>query len=147
MAYSTRLVRLVALLVCLTGCSRYAFSVNENLVYSPSPLFTEYQIADQALAACVERSIADQGISKAAQLRRLDCVAEGVQSLAGLEVFSGLRTVNLANNQLQSVRALMSMQAQPRINLQGNAGLRCGEAFELAGMGAEISYPEHCQPS
>lgn len=145
MAYSTGLVRLTAVLVCLTGCSRYAFSVNENRVYTPPPLFNDYQIADKSLAACVERSIAEQAISRASQLRKLECVSAGVRSLSGLEVFSGLRTINLADNQLRSVRVLMGTQAQTRVNLQGNSGLDCVELFEFAALGAEIRYPDHCQ--
>jgi Leucine-rich repeat (LRR) protein len=86
----------------LSACS-YSVSVNDNVVYMPPSLFSDYRISDTHLAACVEQSIIDQQATSAKALKRLSCSNAGIQSLMGLEVFAGLEEVNLAQNVIKTI--------------------------------------------
>ena len=49
----------------LAGCTGYAVSLNDNPIYNPPTLFSDYQIADSALQECVQQSIEDQSVTEA----------------------------------------------------------------------------------
>ena len=49
----------IVLGACLAGCESYDVTVNERLVYTPTPLFRDYTIEDAALSDCVEQAILD----------------------------------------------------------------------------------------
>lgn len=103
----------------LAGCG-YAVSVNERVVYTPASLFTDYKLADVLLQKCVEQTIIDQQVTQASGLKQLNCSSAGIQSLAGLEVFTGIEALNLANNDLADVRALTSLSQLKIVLLNNN---------------------------
>lgn len=109
---------LIILLLFATGCG-YAVSVNERVVYTPAPLFSNYSIGDVNLARCVEQTIADRQIIKAVDLTLLNCSNAGIRSLQGLETFAGLEELNLAHNSIQSVNELAKLP-QLRVLLLNN---------------------------
>lgn len=147
-----RLLATVGLTALLTACG-YAVSVNERVVYTPPTLFTDYRLDDRVLHTCVEQSIIDQGVSEAAALRRLDCSHAGIRSLAGIEIFTGIEELNLAENELKDVAPLASLSrlklvllnknqlesAAPllallhleRLELRDNPSLACGDLAQL----------------
>lgn len=156
------------LLAALTvACSDMDFKVNDRVVFSPRPLFSEFEIADEALRTCVEQAIADNTITAAAQLQQLNCASAGIEKLDGLATFTGLTQLKLSSNAIRNLAelgALSALQllalddndivdpvplyplaALQELNLAGNTGLQCpaGNAFAIV---EKVRLPNHCQP-
>ena len=110
----------LALLLAAAGCSNYQFSVNEQVWYSPEPLFTAYQAPDKGLSECLQQTISDGGITAAAKLAALNCSHAGVASLEGLETFTGLEVLRLSNNAIRKLGPLASLAGLERLHLNGN---------------------------
>lgn len=118
-------LRMMSILVStalIVACS-YSVSVNDNLVYTPPALFTDYTINDQRLAQCVAQTIMDGKINAANALTLLNCSSANIQSLAGLHIFSALQELNLANNQLTEVNELAQL-SQLRVLILNNNPLK-----------------------
>ena len=160
-------------LVCsafLTSCKNYSVSVNDKTVYTPAPLFKNYQIADEKLATCVEQTIADLNITKADELIRLNCSNAGITSVAGLDKFFALAELNLANNLLTDITELGTLgrlevlvltnnkikNPAPLLNLlhlqtldlTGNPDMACKDLYQLAQnlapLKPQLKLPEQC---
>jgi len=154
-------------LAVLTGCSNYSFSLNDNELYRPSPLFTQYELKDRALSRCVAQTIKDAKVSEAGELKRLNCSSAGIVHLEGLETFGKLEGLNLANNELEDLSTLRQLSrlktvilkdndivsAEPllplvrleRLDLRDNEQLECATAEQLAQLDSlEVQLPEHC---
>lgn len=124
----------------LTACG-YAVSVNDNVVYTPPTIFSDYRIADKNLSECVQQTIVDQSVTSARDLKRLNCSSAGINSLAGLNVFVGLEELNLADNNLQTLDELTQFAQLRVLVLSNNAlksiapvlGLLKLESLDLAG--------------
>ncbi len=157
------------LLCCLflSACTGYSFSINENTVYTPPSLFSDYKIADSALNNCVHQTIKDQEVVKADQLTRLNCSSAGIEDLTGLGRFSQLTQLNLANNELttleelgkltrleslvlrnnrlQSVEPLLKLVRLVKLDLRGNPDLACTDLRQMAdSLDGEVTIPEQC---
>lgn len=153
--------------VLLTACGNYSFSLNEKQLYRPPSLFTQYDIADRALSVCVTQTIKDAKITKAEDLKRLNCSSAGIESLAGLETFNKLEALNLAQNQLEDLGPLAQLtrlktlilrdnaiaSAEPllplvrleRLDVRANERLDCGIGRQLAKQEAlTVELPTHC---
>lgn len=141
-----QLLRFAATLVAvtLTGCGPYAFTLNEQPIYTPPPLFSDYELADRNLYNCVQQTIADRRIRDAEALTRLECTYGGIASLEGIEVFRGLRQLNLAHNQLGSTARLLQLPALERVRLTDNPQLDCAGLAILRDRGVMVEEPEHC---
>lgn len=164
-----KLTKIAAL--CLTisavGCSKYSLTLNDGVVYSPAPLFKDYNITDQNLRNCVAQTIIDREIKSAQQLQRLVCTSAGIESLAGLDTFKQLRQLNLNSNALQDLdslaglskleildvsdnsiedaSALLKLLSLKRLNIEQNTALKCADIEQLANFSqAELKLPKHC---
>lgn len=137
----------------LGGCS-FPVSVNERVVYTPPSLFSQYEIADSALARCVQQTIVDLHVTKARDLTRLNCSNAGITQLAGLEVFnqlqelhlgqnaitdasplaalSKLKLLNLSENNILSAAPLLKLSNLTHLDLSNNAQLACADLRQLA---------------
>lgn len=157
---------LVLSLFLLFACQGYDFTVNERVVYSPPPLFRDYNLQDQALRDCVEQRIADENITRVEQLVTLNCSHAGIETLDGLEVFSALRTVRLSANRVRNLLAmsslhelqelylddnrivdpvpLYSLKKLQTLDLAGNPELQCPVPDALQQV-AQLSLPSHCK--
>jgi hypothetical protein len=147
---------LAALLATLAGCAGYTYTLNERTVFEGPKPFRDFDIADNALRACVEQAIIDQGITAAAALEDLNCSQAGIADLAGLEVFSGLRRIGLDGNAITDLTALHAMGELKLLHLRDNrlrsldAGLCNGSKKEIALAGndalacADIAMLEAC---
>ena len=102
------LVTFLSSLLLLQACS-YSVSVNDNTVYTPMPLFTDFNITDTNLRHCVEQTIADNKVTSAKQLTKLNCSNAGITDLSGLERFSAVQELNLASNKLQTLAPLRKL--------------------------------------
>lgn len=107
-------------LTLLYGCQRYSFAINENVVYDPPPLFKAYAIEDQALRTCVKGEIEEQSIRKPTDLIKLACPQGEIRNLTGLEIFSELEQLGLADNQLTDAGILQKLKNLKQIDLRGN---------------------------
>lgn len=129
----------------LSGCERYTFTFNEQPVLKPTELFSGYKIQDPALSVCVEQAIKDLAVTRANQLSQLNCSNAGIASLSGLEIFTGLIIVNLAQNQLTSIKPLLYLPNLDSISLEGNTSLDCPDAQLLSEqVEGQIKLPAHC---
>ncbi len=157
--------RIGLMAVLLSACNSYDFTVNDRVVFSPKPLFTDYEVADGALSDCVEQAIADAHVSAAAQLSVLNCSHAGVSSLAGLGTFTGiiqlklsanniadlshleplssLENLYLDNNQVVDPTPLFELLSLRVLDLTGNKGLRCPTKNALLRV-EETRLPKHC---
>lgn len=156
---------------CLIGCKNYSVSLNDKTVYTPAPLFTDYQIADAKLNDCVEQTIYDLHITTAADLTRLNCSNAGIKSLIGLDKFFALTELNLANNNLSDISEIANLgrlevlllntnaikQASPllhllhlqQLDMSGNSSVDCKDLYQLADnlreQKPDLKFPEHCK--
>ncbi len=150
----------------LTGCQGYDFKVNDTVVYRAPAPFTGFSVEDPALAACLQQTIDDEGITAAAQLKALNCSHAGITSVRGLEVFTGLqalrlsansitavqplarlpdlRELYLSDNQIENAAPLLQLEKLRRLDLSGNTSLACPAAAGKSGI-AVLELPEHCR--
>ena len=158
---------IVSCLALLTACGNYSFSFNEKELYRPPSIFTQYDIADRALSGCVTQTIKDAKITKANDLKRLNCSSAGIESLTGLETFNKLEALNLARNQLrdlgplaqltrletlilrdnaiESPEPLLSLVRLERLDVRENEGLDCEIGRQLASQETlTLQLPAHC---
>lgn len=150
----------------LAGCGSYDFTVNDKVVFSPRPLFSDYEIIDAALDACVRQAIADGQVTSAAQLDSLNCSDAGIRDLSGLGVFTGLSRLKLSRNEIRNLMELRTMSSLEElyldsnrvvdpvplydllslrmVNLSGNASLQCPSSTALL-RARELTLPAHCR--
>lgn len=153
-------------LVLLCGCQNYDFTVNEKVVYSPRPLFSDYEVSDTALGACLEQAIMDGKVTAARELAVLNCAHAGISDLQGLATFTGITHLKLSANQIRNLHDLRALTALQELYLDDNEivdpvplydlpGLRL---LDLTGNGAlqcpaqgalvtveSLALPEHCR--
>jgi Leucine-rich repeat (LRR) protein len=161
------------LIILLTGflisaCADYRYTINDNVVYTPDPLFADYELADAGLERCVQQYIGDNAITAAAQLEELNCSHAGITSLAGLQVFNGLQRLKLSTNTIADVAPLADMEQLIELRIddnalidlnplrglpllsyldvRGNKQLRCSTLALLEQMPEiKVEPPKHCQ--
>ncbi len=153
--YSKSLGNFCALIIIanLVACKNYSIKVNDNVVYTPPTLFKAFTIVDENLRNCVEQTIIDKKITKAEELKELNCSHAGITRLAGLEKFSAIEQLNLSENALVNVPQLTNLtqlkvlilrknnltNAEPLLHLlqlkeldiSENANLACGDIKQL----------------
>lgn len=160
--------RALPLAMCTTllaGClSNYAVTLNEKVMYTPPPLFSDFRLADVALDTCVRQHIADQNVHAPAELKRLNCSNAGIRNLAGLELFDHieqlkldenhitnidplaklprLKALSLARNNLASVAGLKALSELESLKLAGNDKLTCADIKGWKDV--SITAPSHC---
>ncbi|MEH6568014.1 MAG: hypothetical protein V7709_02985 [Halioglobus sp.] len=152
-------------LILISACESYDFRVNEKLVYSPKPLFSDFVVPDTALAACLEQAIKDGKITSASELALLNCSHAGVKQLTGLEAFTGLSQLKLSansigdisplasltsleillldDNQLIDTTPLIELPALQVLNMAENEALLCPAATSFFTV-KNLSLPAHC---
>lgn len=166
-----KLLGLALVSLVIAGCKTYSLSVNNNVVYTPASLFKDFAITDTHLRACVEQTILDNQITKAEDLKQLNCSHAGINSLAGLEKFYAIEQLNLAENNLQSIKPittfsklkvlilrknnltsaepLLHLLALREVDLSDNAKLVCGDLKQFAANfhqgDLKLVSPEQCR--
>jgi len=155
----------LAALLLLNACQQYDFSVNDKIVYTPHPLFSDFAAVDPALQDCLRSAIEDRKITQVTQLQELSCSGDGIEKLTGLAVFTGLRQLDLTDNAISDIAELASLggleevylndnqivdplplaglQALDTVDLSDNKGLRCPDRQALLRVG-RLRLPTHC---
>lgn len=119
----SKLVTQLCTLFCILGlaaCKNYSVSLNDKVVYTPPSLFTQFTINDERLRTCVEQTIIDKHITKAEELKQLNCSNAGITNLAGLETFNAIEQLNLNENALTSISQLSKLTQLTVLTLQKN---------------------------
>ncbi len=151
--------------ILTAACATYDVTVNDALVYTPATPFDDYEVADAALAACLQQAMLDQKIKAAPELTRLNCSHAGISTLEGLGTFHALAQLKLSDNsirnlmELQHLTALETLQLDNNrvvdpvplqalrmlrtLDLSGNNALQCPEPGTLPGV-KQLELPEHC---
>jgi len=162
--------RFSSIIVCLTlslvaACGSYDLTINEKLVYTPKPLFSDYSVTDPALQSCLELTIQDSKSSSASDLEILNCSHAGIAELAGIETFSGITRLKLSsngldnisalaalsnlevllldNNQIVDLRPLLALRVLRELDLSANPQLLCSSANGLIAI-ENLTLPQHC---
>ena len=154
------------LVMQLAACENYDFKVNERVVYSPQPLFADFEVPDQALRACLEQAIADGVVTAAPRLTTLNCSHAGIADLTGLSTFTGLISLKLSSNNVRNLVELGSLTslvdlylddnqvvdpvplyqlpALQLLDLSGNPNLQCPSAAGFLRL-ERVKLPRHCR--
>ena len=54
-------------LALLAACSNYDFTLNDRVIYTPDPLFTDYDVPDKGLRECIKEAINYNKVSYASE--------------------------------------------------------------------------------
>jgi Leucine-rich repeat (LRR) protein len=130
-------------LMSLGGCARYQVTLNEQPLYSPPPLYSQFEVADEALKNCLHQTIADKHITHANQLTQLVCRHAGIKSIQGLEGFDALEELDLSHNTLRDVKPLQSFSKLRLLKINDNPDLLC-DTLPQARLGLQIINATHC---
>ena len=126
-----QIMGLILSLFLVTGCDRYAVTLNQQPIYTPKVIYSGYQIADPALASCVKLTLTEAKITQPEQLEILNCSFAGITDLSGIELFSQLKTINLNSNQLTDIKELLFLGELRQVNLSENPSISCVDAEAL----------------
>jgi hypothetical protein len=104
-------------ILSMTACGK-------DLVENDAPRIGA-DLVDEALARCVNRHLNFSAESRvtleiAATLIHLDCIDEGISSLEGLEVYTGLKTISLWENNITDISPLASLSQLEWLELGAN---------------------------
>ncbi len=149
----------------LASCADYSISVNDNTVYDPPKIFTQFRVADSNLQRCIDETIKEEKITNAKQLRNLQCPNKDIQVLDGLAIFSELKILGLAGNPLKNIDDVAALKLLEQLDLQAsgtiqltkisglkldylnlseNPDLHCDDFQQLMDIKSLIK-PEHCK--
>ena len=151
----------------LAACQGYEITVNDREIYRPAAALTQFHMADSNLQNCLDQTVKDQNITAVAQLTQLSCTHAGIKDVSGLEYFSAIEALNLADNEITAIEplgklsklkvllltnnklvnadAVLSLLQLQQLDLKGNQGLDCSELTRLDKQSpAEILKPAHC---
>ncbi|MBE9537699.1 MAG: hypothetical protein IMF06_01385 [Proteobacteria bacterium] len=156
---------LISALFLVSACESYDFTVNDKLVYTPKPLFSDFDTPDAALYECIKQGIIDAKITSASQLTSLNCSHAGIESLQGLSVFNGLSHLKLSSNKIRNLAEvagistleelylddnvvvdpvpLYQLPALRLLDLTHNTTLQCPESSEFPVI-ESLQLPKHC---
>lgn len=134
-----------ALMVLSVACSRYQLTFNDKTLYSPPTIYSAYSVPDRSLYNCLSQTISDKNITRAEQLKTLNCAYAGITDLTGLTHFTSLETVNLANNRITDIKPLMFLGQLKNINLEANVSLPCNDLKALQELlPGVLKHPKAC---
>ena len=120
---------LSALLV--TACGSYDFTVNDRVIYTPDPLFTDFAVPDKALRDCLREAINDQKASSANELSSLSCTNAGIETLAGLSTFTELEQLTLSSNNIVDISELGALTVLQVLYLDNNKIIEAVPLYQL----------------
>lgn len=107
-------------LTCTSSCSRYVVSINENVVYSPPKLVSDYSIPDPYLKSCLQSTISELHITSQDQLTKLICPTGDISDLSGIEQFPKIEYLGLSANKIQNIGPLAELKDLRQIDISDN---------------------------
>ena len=163
--------RLIFGITCLSlllsvACSNYDYTFNDRVVYTPEPLFTDFDVPDNALRECIKQAINDNKVTVASQLSSIACTDAGIETLAGLATFTEIEQLTLSSNNIRDISEiealtvlqflyldnnkvvdpvpLYELPALSLVDLSANPELRCPGSASLLRV-ATVTLPRHCR--
>ena len=155
-----------SLLWGLLGCQRYDIRINDNVIYSPPSLYSEFSLADPNLHSCMKATIEENKSTSINEIRKLSCSNNEISSLTGLAQFTAithldlrdnkvkdleelnalvnLQYLNLSGNDIENSAGLKRLKALTYLDLRDNAKLDCTSARALTSPGLVLYLPERC---
>lgn len=133
-----------ALLLC-SSCQRYAITLNEQEIYTPPKLLSDFKVDDANLRECLRQTILDQQITTAQQLTLLGCSFAGMQSLSGLGHFPMLQTLDIRGNEINSLTPLLSLEQLQTIIIDSGSASDCISIKQLQEKGVELKGEFTCR--
>lgn len=127
----SRIFSTLSAAACLTACSSYDVTINDQVVYTPPPLYSDFSIADPALSECLKSTIRERQIVKAGQLSELLCPAGNISSLEGITQFPNITKLGLGNNKLKDLAGVQVLTQLQHLDASGN---NLTELTELNGL-------------
>ena len=127
-----KLIVISLVFMSLLACDRYQIKFNEQQIYTPQTLFSDYKMPDMALSNCIKQLIIDQSVKRAEELISINCAYAGITDLTGLSRFTRLEVINLANNNLTDIKTLMFFGQLRRVDISGNNALSCDDIKTLS---------------
>ena len=121
----------------VSGCAKYSFDINNNQVYVPPTIYTDFDLPDPALKTCIKQAIRDQNISSPSELKNLQCSYSGIQNLEGLDQFSRIEKLSFKGNQLTSVDYLLLLTHLEYLDISENPITDCQAVTQLRQLLAE----------
>ncbi len=165
MPYCLKLCSICLPLLLIAACGSYDFTINNKVVYTPEPLFTDFNVPDQALRQCLKDAINDAKASNANELSSLSCSDAGVENLAGLSTFTELEQLTLSSNNIVNISELAALTvlqvlyldnnhivdpvplyqlpALDRVDLSSNPAMMCPPPGSLLRV-STLTLPRHC---
>jgi hypothetical protein len=131
MTHRTRSCMTCLLALLLTACGSYDFTVNDRVVYTPDPLFTDFQVPDKALRECLREAINDQKATSANALSSLSCSEAGIENLAGLSTFTELEQLTLSSNNIADISELGALTVLQVLYLDNNQIIEAVPLYQL----------------
>lgn len=108
-------------LIMLAACQGYDFRINDKVVYTPDPLFSDFEAPDPALRACLEQAISDGSITAVQKMSSLNCSHAGIENLEGLGTFEGISALRLSSNNIRNLVEISRLLALEELYLDNNA--------------------------
>jgi Leucine-rich repeat (LRR) protein len=129
--FALKAFALIIVSFALLNCSRYQVSLNNQVIYEPPALLSEVDIKDPVLADCIRFNIREQNIVTASNMKKLNCPSGEINSLEGIEVFSGLEKLGLKDNQIVIIGMLEKIRSLEHINLSSNKIVKANALLKL----------------
>lgn len=153
-------------MILLTACQGYDFRINDKVVYTPDPLFSDFNAPDTALRTCLEQAISDESITAVQKMSSLNCSHAGIENLEGLGTFEGIKALRLSSNQIRNLVEisrlfdleeayldnnqiidpvpLTRLESLRHLDLSGNPALQCPRSGSFKQLETLI-LPQHCR--
>ena len=159
----------IGTLMSQAGCkplTQYDITLNDQVVYQPTPALRIEGIADPGLKNCLQQTLIDAQIREHDVLEQLNCSDAGILSLAGLEQFPSIRSLKLSGNAVRNLLVLerltelqqlwlnrndivdpipvLRMSSLRQLDLADNPGLQCPSSDQIPAS-MQLTLPDHCK--
>ena len=124
-------ILLILSLIIISSCNGYQLTFNNQPIYTPPKVYSDFDVKDQALQNCLAQTISDQAITDIRNLRSLNCSHAGIENLEGLTHFKWLEIINLSENKLRDIKPLVFLGQLQKVDLRGNNSLPCNDLDAL----------------
>ncbi|MBL4821533.1 MAG: leucine-rich repeat domain-containing protein [Gammaproteobacteria bacterium] len=130
---------LSTLVLLLFSCSRqFAVTVNNQAVYDPRYQPNSLPVQDADLQGCINLALRQQGLQNPADLTVLSCSNSNVRSLDGIEQYTGLKFLDLADNRITNLQPLAGMSQLNGLSIPNNPLTDISVLLRMGGLTASI---------
>ena len=127
--------------LAIQSCSKYSLEINNNRIYTPPPVYQNFELADQALNTCIQQTIIDHQLSRASDLHQVKCSYAGIESIQGLAHFSRIQELSLKGNPIDDGNELLKLTHLKYLDVRDTGIFDCQLISQLSGLlnGPEVT--------